>query len=123
MNGAKIKDTFRAHTQSFLCSIPAFSTLISLHLVGTPCSLLHFLFPSSSCSPRTPFATAAKGGRPELESALVFGGFALLDSPLKRDSASVVARLQAAACRCAMITGDGALTAAAVARRRERRDV
>lgn len=62
-------------------------------------------------------ATALKGTRGELEGSLRFAGFALVDSPLKRDSASVVARLLRAACHCTMITGDGALTAAAVARR------
>jgi len=42
---------------------------------------------------------AQRASRPSLESGLTFAGFALLDCPLKRDSADVVKRLQASAHR------------------------
>jgi cation-transporting ATPase 13A1 len=40
-------------------------------------------------------AAALRAARAEVEGGLTFAGFALLDCPLKRDSAEVVGRLQA----------------------------
>lgn len=55
--------------------------------------------------------------RSDLEKDLDFVGFALLDCPLKRDSCDVVTQLKASLHGVVMITGDGVLTAADVARR------
>ena len=54
---------------------------------------------SSSGSNTDVRVAAQKASRTSLESGLTFAGFALLDCPLKRDSADVIKRLQASAHR------------------------
>ena len=54
--------------------------------------------------------------RADAESDLVFVGFLVLSTPVKHDSASIIKHLTSAKHATAMITGDNALTAVAVAR-------
>ncbi len=57
----------------------------------------------------------SKISRDDAESDLEFGGFLILQSPLKRDSLEVVRHLQDSSHRVVMITGDHVLTACHVA--------
>ena len=52
----------------------------------------------------------------QLEAGLEFAGLAVLANPLKHDTASTIRRLQAAAVRTVMVTGDHAQTGISVAR-------
>ena len=56
-------------------------------------------------------------GAAEAPHSLDFCGFLLVESPLKADTAAVLAELRGSGHDCVMITGDGPLTAAEVARR------
>uniref|UniRef100_A0A7S3LWG7 Cation-transporting ATPase n=1 Tax=Palpitomonas bilix TaxID=652834 RepID=A0A7S3LWG7_9EUKA len=53
--------------------------------------------------------------RDELEDSVKFAGFAIFESPIKKDSAATVSQLQSSSHTVIMITGDQALTAAHVA--------
>jgi cation-transporting ATPase 13A1 len=55
--------------------------------------------------------------RDSVESGLLFGGFLLLDCPVKPDSKPVISELSRSGHACYMITGDALLTAASVARK------
>ncbi|CAN0349320.1 unnamed protein product [Discosporangium mesarthrocarpum] len=62
-------------------------------------------------------AVRSRLGRARAEQGLRFGGFLVLGCPLKPDAAYVVGEVRRSGHTAVMITGDGALTAADVARR------
>ena len=56
------------------------------------------------------------GGRSLIEKDMTFGGFIVLDCPLKPDSKRIISELRKSSHQVAMITGDAMLTAVDVAR-------
>lgn len=85
-----------------------------LHHMGQGSRVLALAY--RALEPRVDLATCRRMRRSSAEQGLRFGGFLVLGCPLKPDAPYVVRELRESSHSVCMITGDGALTAADVAR-------
>ncbi|CAB1113837.1 unnamed protein product [Ectocarpus sp. CCAP 1310/34] len=85
-----------------------------LHHMGQGSRVLALAY--RALEPRVDLATCRRMRRSSAERGLRFGGFLVLGCPLKPDAPYVVRELRESSHSVCMITGDGALTAADVAR-------
>ncbi|CAN0407223.1 unnamed protein product [Ectocarpus fasciculatus] len=85
-----------------------------LHHMGKGSRVLALAY--RALEPRVDLATCRRMRRSSAERGLRFGGFLVLGCPLKPDAPYVVRELRESSHSVCMITGDGALTAADVAR-------
>ncbi|CAM9705980.1 unnamed protein product, partial [Phaeothamnion confervicola] len=101
--------------EPLLVALPAHYRATYLYHMGRGRRVLALGF--KALAPGVSAAAARGAGRAEAERGLTFAGFLIVTCPIKPDTAGVLADLQASSHRTVMITGDGALTAADVARR------
>ncbi|RQM23089.1 hypothetical protein B5M09_005689, partial [Aphanomyces astaci] len=92
--------------------IPHYYTKVYTHYAMKGCRVLALGSKSLSTRDLQRFKTIA---RSKMETDLVFGGFVVLDCPLKPDTADVILHLNKSNHKLVMITGDNALTACDVA--------
>ncbi|ETV86372.1 hypothetical protein, variant 2 [Aphanomyces astaci] len=98
--------------ESLFETIPHYYTKVYTHYAMKGCRVLALGSKSLSTRDLQRFKTIA---RSKMETDLVFGGFVVLDCPLKPDTADVILHLNKSNHKLVMITGDNALTACDVA--------